>query len=208
MINRPFHDKGGVDWTPEDQQRGWRDMDYYELRAKDVGKPWLHAFGYVWPVSGFIGRILPQDVGKRVYWRGNTKYNRGILQVENNEQRNARTARRNPFLGSAGTMGHTPLPWKISNESDGTFIRGKHGGLVASMESGYQQMRDLDARFIVRACNSRGNLLKALENLVKWMDDSGLSSTKPGGHGQIKYGPIEYSVVTDARAAIAETEEI
>lgn len=37
--------------------------------------------GREYPVSTFIGRILKQDIGKRVYLVG------GILQVENNEQR-------------------------------------------------------------------------------------------------------------------------
>ncbi len=59
-------------------------MKHYTLTAEDVGKPHLRAFGQVWPVSGFLGRILPNDVGKRVYLRG------GILQVENDEQHEAR----------------------------------------------------------------------------------------------------------------------
>lgn len=45
-------------------------------------------------------------------------------------------------------------------------------------------------------------LLTALEELVKWLDDSGLSKTEPGGHGALTYEATEYSVVTDARTAI------
>lgn len=33
-------------------------------------------------------------------------------------------------------MSYTKGPWKISNEHNGTFIRGAGGGLVASMEAG------------------------------------------------------------------------
>lgn len=61
-------------------------MKYYTLTAEDIGAAFLHAFGRVWPVQDFIGRILSDDVGKRVYPRG------GILQVENDEQRAARIA--------------------------------------------------------------------------------------------------------------------
>ncbi len=64
-------------------------MRHYTLTTEDVGKAHLRAFGQVWPVSGFIGRILPRDVGKRVYVRGNTVGGQ-ILQVENDEQRAAR----------------------------------------------------------------------------------------------------------------------
>lgn len=35
-----------------------------------------------------IGRVLPQDIGKRVYDTGD-----GVIQVENNEQRDRRLAR-------------------------------------------------------------------------------------------------------------------
>ena len=59
-------------------------MIFYTLAAFDVHKPWISAFGRTWPVSGFIGRVLLRDVGKRVY------HVDGILQVENDEQRDAR----------------------------------------------------------------------------------------------------------------------
>ena len=60
---------------------------FYTLTAADVGKPWIRAFGRTRLVSEFIGRVLPGDVGKRVYLVGD------ILQVENDEQRDARIAR-------------------------------------------------------------------------------------------------------------------
>ena len=56
------------------------------IEAYDVGASYIRAFGRSWPAQYFIGRILPQDVGKRVYLVGD------ILQVENNEQRDARLA--------------------------------------------------------------------------------------------------------------------
>jgi hypothetical protein len=49
-------------------------------------------------------------------------------------------------------------------------------------------------------------MFEALRELVKWMDDSGLSATSPGGVGPLHYGTTEYSVVTAARAAIAKAE--
>lgn len=53
---------------------------HYTLTVADIGKPYIRAFGKSWPVENFIGRILPGDVGKRVYQSD------GILQVENDEQ--------------------------------------------------------------------------------------------------------------------------
>lgn len=60
---------------------------YYTITPSDIGKPWIKAFGRVWSVSDWIGRILPLDVGKRVYQID------GILQVENQEQLLARQSR-------------------------------------------------------------------------------------------------------------------
>ena len=60
---------------------------YREIRESDVGRPTFNAFGQKWLCQNFIGEILPQDVGKRVYLIGD------ILRVENDEQRNARLAK-------------------------------------------------------------------------------------------------------------------
>ncbi len=63
-------------------------MDRYrEIVGADVGRRFFRAFGRTWQVQDFIGRILEQDVGKRVFLRG------GVLQVENNEQRAARAGK-------------------------------------------------------------------------------------------------------------------
>jgi hypothetical protein len=59
---------------------------FYELTKADVGKSQHRIFGRVWRVSDWIGRVLPHDVGKRVYLSGD------ILQVENDEQRAKRLA--------------------------------------------------------------------------------------------------------------------
>jgi hypothetical protein len=57
---------------------------FYTLTAADVGKRTICAFGRTRMVSDFLGRVLPGDVGKRVYLID------GILQAENDEQRAAR----------------------------------------------------------------------------------------------------------------------
>lgn len=64
---------------------------HYTLTAKDVGRPWIKAFGRTWMCSEFVGRVLPGDVGKRVYCVQSDAGDRGILQVENDDQRAART---------------------------------------------------------------------------------------------------------------------
>lgn len=61
-----------------------RSRHYYTLTEGDVEQHMLRAFGKLWRVSDFMGRVLPRDVGKRVYQVGD------ILQVENDEQRAAR----------------------------------------------------------------------------------------------------------------------
>ena len=57
---------------------------YRTLTQEDVGRYALPMFGCVWPVVNFMGRILPQDVGKRIVLVG------GIIQVESDEQRKKR----------------------------------------------------------------------------------------------------------------------
>ena len=61
-------------------------MKHYTLQDSDVGKSFLRAFGRVWLVTDFMGRVLPGDVGKRVYlWRDGEG-----VSVENDEQRERR----------------------------------------------------------------------------------------------------------------------
>ena len=64
---------------------GWvpsmTENDFITIGPEHVGRPWIKAFGQTWMTCDFMGRILPQDVGKRIYLR------HGILQVENDEQR-------------------------------------------------------------------------------------------------------------------------
>ncbi len=76
---------------------------FVTITTAHVGKPWIKAFGRVWPVVDFIGRIIKQDIGKRIYLVGD------ILQVENDQQRDARlrggrpvrpNSRRNPGGGA------------------------------------------------------------------------------------------------------------
>lgn len=58
---------------------------YREIRDEDVNKHLFYAFGREWRVSEFMGRILPQDVGKRVH-RIKLAKDDYILQVENDKQ--------------------------------------------------------------------------------------------------------------------------
>lgn len=56
-------------------------MRYREIIRSDVGKTTLRIGEINYLVSDFMGRILPDDVGKRIY------FNNGIPQVENDHQR-------------------------------------------------------------------------------------------------------------------------
>ena len=62
-------------------------MTFRTITKADVGCFVFEAFGRKWYPQSFIGRVLPIDIGKRVYLVGD------ILQVENNQQRDARQAR-------------------------------------------------------------------------------------------------------------------
>lgn len=66
---------------------------FIEITAANVGKHLLTAFGRQWLVSEFMGRVLPGDVGKRVYLFGDTRDMGAYLQVENDEQRARRVAK-------------------------------------------------------------------------------------------------------------------
>jgi hypothetical protein len=52
-----------------------------EIGVFDIEKAHIQVAGRTWPTSGFIGRILPTDVGKKIFLVDNT------LQVENDDQR-------------------------------------------------------------------------------------------------------------------------
>ncbi len=66
----------GSEFDTEEVERG-----YYVLTEADVGRPTIRCFGKVWIVADFLGRVLPQDVGKRVYRV------MGIIQAENEHQK-------------------------------------------------------------------------------------------------------------------------
>jgi hypothetical protein len=53
---------------------------HYEIKASDVGKRYITAFGRIWYIQSLMGHIMSRDVGKRIYEV------RGVLQVENDEQ--------------------------------------------------------------------------------------------------------------------------
>jgi hypothetical protein len=59
----------------------------YTVASSDVGRPVIHAFGRVMMVSGFLGRVLPGDVGKRIFLSGD------VPQVESDRQRDERLAK-------------------------------------------------------------------------------------------------------------------
>ena len=63
-----------------------KERPYYTITSHDGGRHDIRAFGKTWPAVHFIGRILPGDVGKRVYKLGD------VVQVESDEQRAARVA--------------------------------------------------------------------------------------------------------------------
>lgn len=67
---------------------------FYVITAADVGRN-IRAWDRTWPSVDYIGRILPRDVGKRVY-RVSDGTGHFTLSVENDEQRDRRLGRSTP----------------------------------------------------------------------------------------------------------------
>lgn len=137
---------------------------YYELTVADVGRATIRAFGRVWPTSGFIGRVLPGDVGKRVYQCGD------ILQVENNEQRDKRL--------TSKTDSATPRPWthEAYFSQDFRWIKDATGHTVASTSN--EPNSQQTAALIVRAVNCHDKLTALLRRVRQ-------SGVAPELHGEI-----------------------
>lgn len=67
------------------------EQPYYEITAEDVHKGLIKAFGREWLTTDFLGRIMKQDIGKRVFLRGAVH---PFLQIENAEQLATRLAKK------------------------------------------------------------------------------------------------------------------
>lgn len=89
-------------------------MKYYELQQSDVGRATIHAFGKSWRVADFLGRVLPQDIGKRVFKVGDD-----ILQVENDEQRAARLDRFKHVRDAADRRDAADIQRRMDRDNDG-----------------------------------------------------------------------------------------
>ena len=63
-------------------------MYVHTITKEDIGKGHHKIAGRTWPASSWIGHVMPGDVGKRVYLTG------GILQVENDAQRDVRLGKK------------------------------------------------------------------------------------------------------------------
>ena len=91
---------------------------------------------------------------------------------------------------------HTPGPWqavKFDDEPDAVIIGPNGDERIAVLAGNEGNEPDCpNAHLIVAA------LLEALSELVKWCDVSGLSAVPGDG--------TEYSVIRDARAAIAKAK--
>jgi len=74
---------------------------FREITRADVNKARFKAFGRTWSVSEFIGRIMPQDIGKRVYLVAPN-----MVQVENEEQRARRLAGAHSWPGQPRRHAH------------------------------------------------------------------------------------------------------
>ena len=74
----------------------------HEITQEDVGRAFINMLGRSWLVQNFMGIILPGDVGKRIYYVPCKDGYGGVLQVENDDQRDARLGK----LEVEGYAGH------------------------------------------------------------------------------------------------------
>jgi hypothetical protein len=94
--------------------------NFYTLKNIDVGRPTIRYAGRTYRVVGFIGRVLPSDVGKRVYFDGD------VPQVENEDQRGARTTN---YEHVVDVDGLDLLRFDVTPETDGKPIQVAYGGM-------------------------------------------------------------------------------
>lgn len=85
---------------------------FYEIQPADIGKRLLYAFGRTWSLRNVLGYVQPGDVGKRVYLID------GILQVENDTQRQTRVSRTTPRVHHAAMRGGKKSPSQLQHEID------------------------------------------------------------------------------------------
>lgn len=119
-----------------------------------------------------------------------------------------------------GRAAHTPGPWTYICDGACLDLKGNNGNTLIAVFPSLARVEgvayipsDEDAanleliRSAPEIAQQRYELLAALKALVDWMDISGLSHTKPVGVGTcFETKPGEYSVVKEARAAIARAE--
>lgn len=65
---------------------------HYTITREDVNRASIEAFGRKWSVTDFMGRIYPNDAGKRIYLTKNNAKDHKYLQVESADQRDRRLA--------------------------------------------------------------------------------------------------------------------
>jgi hypothetical protein len=101
---------------------------------------------------------------------------------------------------------HTPLPWDFDEYEDGTSIfcanpdSKNHGEWVAHVVTELTEHGEVNAAFIVRACNSHAELLAALEAILIEAQDLRFLLTNGKRDGDLP-------AMAKARAVIAKAKQ-
>lgn len=134
---------------------------YYVIRSTDVGKALIRAFGRSWSTASFIGRIMRQDVGKLVYESD------GVLQVENNEQRDRRVggAGRTSARSFGSHRGRRSGNMEDEDEDDFDLRSEMQEGFVINDKRGYSV--SLSGRHIGSFSEMNGALKCVVERMEK-----------------------------------------
>lgn len=150
-----------------------------EITAADVGKATFKARGITYRTCDFIGQVLPSDVGKRVYLVGD------VLQVENDEQRDARLAR---------LVKRYCRPWNAGLDSETPTVCRRLGRLLTALDTE------------ITANIAEGDIVRELHeiryHLCRRLEDDGWTMSYDGGN-RLKIRPPGHKRPFPKRAAAA-----
>lgn len=156
----------------------------YEIKPEDVGKPTIKINGRPRMVTDFLGRILSQDVGKRIY------ENDRVLQVENQEQLEKRLEKGSEKEAKSSVDPHAARELKLYIENDGDLnsqmVDPIRKNLIKKIEKGifdfdrsiqaWMNLADYAAHKYISEFNPGMNIKTMFSKATRWETAKGLAT--------------------------------